>query len=99
MKVLIAGIAGALGRMVARLLLQEGHTVLGIDRWVRSFSASANISGVKSPPVTKPTCGASANAVCPVPVATSSTDQSGPGADNATTRASTCGSVCVALIV
>ena len=32
MKVLIAGISGALGRMVARMLLQEGHTVLGIDR-------------------------------------------------------------------
>lgn len=32
MKVLITGISGALGRMVARRCLGSGHTVLGIDR-------------------------------------------------------------------
>lgn len=32
MKVLITGIAGKLGRMVAEKLVQEGHSVIGIDR-------------------------------------------------------------------
>lgn len=32
MKVLVTGVAGRLGRVLARRLLAEGHTVLGIDR-------------------------------------------------------------------
>lgn len=32
MKVLITGITGALGKMVAELLTARGHTVLGLDR-------------------------------------------------------------------
>jgi len=32
MKILITGVAGKLGRMVAEKLLQEGHQIIGIDR-------------------------------------------------------------------
>ena len=32
MKVLVTGISGAIGRMVADLLVHGGHEILGIDR-------------------------------------------------------------------